>query len=104
MLILTADSVRYYFELGYQNFKEEKHSLMPAALWTKLMRQLDLSTFASVQSGPSMLPIDGLDEEFRLRLINGREISFVNGFGPEYDRLQQFRDMVLQQLPATVVD
>lgn len=103
-LILTPDSIHYHFEIAYKNLKEEKHSLISANLWADLQKKLDVATFTRVKSGESFLPLDGLDKVYRLRMKNGQEVSFVNGYGPDYDNLESFRTLLLEQLPIRLAE
>lgn len=95
-LILAPDSIHYYSLTG-ADVNLERHELTPDGLWPKLLDHLDLATFARVTSGESELPLDGLDTVYKIKMQTGEELSFVNGYGPDYISLQPFLNLVLAQ-------
>ncbi|NDV95837.1 hypothetical protein D0T84_13080 [Dysgonomonas sp. 521] len=95
-LVITPDSIHYFYEVMTTREAGKYEALTSAEMWSALLKEVDLNEFEKIESTPSIQEVDGSDSEFFVE-TNKRRLSFINGESNEhYRKLKPFFDTVIK--------
>ncbi|MCX8531708.1 hypothetical protein [Chryseobacterium luquanense] len=96
---ITKDSI--HFETGETSTKKHKewHSAIKPEKWRNITSSFKVKNLDSVESSPSIQPIDGIDESFQIK-TNKKSHVYVNAQNDiHYRQFADFKQQILKILP-----
>lgn len=96
---VTKDSI--HFETGETSTKKHKewHSVIKPENWKNITSSFKIKNLDSVESSPSIQPIDGIDESFQIK-TNKKSHVYVNAQNDtHYRQFADFKQQILKILP-----
>lgn len=95
-LVITPDSIHYFYEVMTIKESGKYDALTSAEIWSALLKEVDLNEFEKIESMPTVQDTDGSDREFFVE-TNKRRLSFINGESNEhYNKLKALFDTVIK--------
>lgn len=96
---VTKDSI--HFETGATSTKKHKewHSAIKPEAWKNMISSFKIKNLDSIESSPSIQPIDGVDESFQIK-TNKRSHVYVNAHSDiHYNQFARFKQELLKIIP-----
>jgi hypothetical protein len=95
-LTVTPDS-NFFYEL-HKGLTLYKSTATPIQLWNNLVSNCNLFILKKIESGTSLLPVDGVDEEFVIQ-TKEEKLSVLNGYNSEYyEQQDDFFEILREQM------
>ncbi|KQR93670.1 hypothetical protein ASG01_07265 [Chryseobacterium sp. Leaf180] len=96
----TKDSIKFENGQSVNNIHKEWRAKMSPENWKKLTSTLDVKTLSKITSSPSMQPVDGIDETFKVNTTRKTQV-FVNSYNDKinYSQLQNLKTKFEKMLP-----
>ena len=96
---VTKDSI--HFETGTTSTKKHKewHSAIKPETWKSMTSSFKIRNLDSIESSPSIQPIDGIDESFQIK-TNKKSHVYVNAQNDiHYNQFARFKQELLKIIP-----
>lgn len=96
---VTKDSIR--LESGMTSNKKHKEwsKAITPKIWKNLTSAFKISTLSTIESSPSIQPIDGIDETFQIKTTKSSHV-FVNAYNDtHYRQFENFKNQLNSILP-----
>ncbi len=98
-LKITKDSIHFERGMSANKTHNEWHNKISTKDWKNLTSSFKIKDFNSIESSPSIQPIDGMDETFQIKTTKSSHV-FVNAYSDKhYRQFEEFKIKLQNIIP-----
>jgi len=99
LIKVTKDSLHFETGQTVNSTHKEYHAAIQPEIWKNLSSSFKIKNLDSIESSPSIQPIDGVDESFQIKTTKKSHV-FVNAQNDDhYDQFAHFKEELFKIIP-----